>query len=151
LPPTALTPAQRAHVERRLAVCPQIRGTDLHAELRHDYAYEGSYPAFQRQLRLLRPSVVRDPEVRFETGCAVQTQIDWAHPRCLAAEQPVGAPACDGRHPRYSRAPAIRFATAASTARHATPTPATFRWPRMPTLRRPCAPGQLVQNPIAPA
>ena len=27
--PTALTPAQQAHVERRLAVCPTIRGTDL--------------------------------------------------------------------------------------------------------------------------
>lgn len=107
----ALTPAQRAHVERRLAVCPQIRGTDLHAELRHDYGYDGSYPAFQRQLRLLRPSVVRDPEVRFETGCAVQTQIDWAH---LGA-WPLGSQLVP-LHAMvailgYSRAPAIRFAT----------------------------------------
>ena len=27
--PTALTEAQQAHVERRLAVCPTLRGTDL--------------------------------------------------------------------------------------------------------------------------
>jgi hypothetical protein len=46
--PMALTPAQLVHVERRLVVCPDLRGTDLHAELRHDYGYEGSYPAFQR-------------------------------------------------------------------------------------------------------
>ncbi len=32
--PTQLTAAQLAHVERRLAVCPTIRGTDLHAELK---------------------------------------------------------------------------------------------------------------------
>jgi len=74
----ALNDAQLVHVERRLAVCPGIRGTDLHAELRHDYGYEGSYPTFQRQLRLLRPAVVRDPEIRFETAPGVQTQADWA-------------------------------------------------------------------------
>ncbi len=45
----------------------EIRGTDLHAELSHQYEYDGSYPVFQRQLRLLRPAVVRDPEIRFET------------------------------------------------------------------------------------
>lgn len=31
--PTALTEAQLAHVERRLLVCPGIRGTVLHLEL----------------------------------------------------------------------------------------------------------------------
>ncbi len=30
--PTALTEAQRAHLERRLAVCPTIRGTDEYEE-----------------------------------------------------------------------------------------------------------------------
>ena len=76
--PTALTEAQVIHVERRLVVCPNLRGTDLHAELRADYGYAGSYPAFQRHLRLLRPAQVRDPEIRFETGPGVQTQADWA-------------------------------------------------------------------------
>lgn len=111
LRPAALTEPQLAQVERRLAVCPEIRGTDLHAELRHDYGYEGSYPAFQRQLRVVRPAVVRDPEIRFETDCGVQTQVDWAH----LGDWPLGSRlvplyamvAILG----YSRAPAVRFAT----------------------------------------
>lgn len=109
--PSALTAAQLAQVERRLAVCPQIRGTDLHAELRHDYGYEGSYPAFQRQLRLLRPAVVRDPEIRFETDRGLQVQVDWAH----LGDWPLGGELVP-LHAMvailgYSRAPAIRFAT----------------------------------------
>src|SRR5918911_3051839 len=55
--PTALTEAQRAHIERRLAVCPTIRGTDLHAELVGQYEYGGSYPAVAPPLRRCgRPS-----------------------------------------------------------------------------------------------
>ena len=65
--PTALTEAQRAHVERRLAVCPTVRGTDLHGELVRDYEYAGSYPAFARHLRTLRPAEVRDPEIRLSS------------------------------------------------------------------------------------
>ena len=76
--PTALSEPQLIHVERRLVVCPNIRGTDLHAELRHEYGYTGSYPAFERHLRLIRPARVTDPEIRFETGPGVQTQADWA-------------------------------------------------------------------------
>jgi len=75
--PTALTEPQLVHIERRLVVCPNIRGTDLHAELRHEYGYDGSYPAFQRHLRLIRPAQVIDPEIRFETGPGLQTQADW--------------------------------------------------------------------------
>src|SRR5207244_4258773 len=78
--PTELNEAQRIHVERRLSVCPGVRGTDLHAELRYEYSYAGSYPAFQRNLRLLRPAEVKDPEIRFETGPGLQTQADWAKP-----------------------------------------------------------------------
>src|SRR4051812_22118272 len=109
--PTALTEAQLRHVERRLAVCPTLRGTDLQAELRRDYGYTGSYPAFARHLRRLRPAQVRDPEIRFETDPGVQTQADWAH---------VGVwPLADGMVELHamvtilgcSRAPAIRFAT----------------------------------------
>ena len=37
--PTALTEAQQAHVERRLAVCPTLRGTDLYGELTKAYEY----------------------------------------------------------------------------------------------------------------
>ena len=109
--PAALTEAQLIHVERRLTVCPGIRGTDLHAELRAEYAYAGSYPAFQRQLRRLRPAVVRDPEIRFETNPGLQTQADWAH----LGLWPLGGEMVElyamvailG----WSRAPAIRFAT----------------------------------------
>jgi transposase len=109
--PTALTEAQQAHVERRLAVCPTLRGTDLHGELVRDYEYVGSYPAFARHLRTLRPAEVRDPEIRFETDPGVQTQADWA----ILGTWPV-----DGEPVELSamvailgcsRAPAIRFAT----------------------------------------
>jgi transposase len=109
--PAALNEAQLVHVERRLTVCPAIRGTDLHAELRHDYGYGGSYPAFERQLRRLRPAVVRDPEIRFETRPGLQTQADWAHlglwplgDQMVELYAMVAILGC-------SRAPAIRFAT----------------------------------------
>jgi len=69
--PTALSEPQLVHIERRLVVCPNIRGTDLHAELRHECGYDGSYPAFQRHLRLIRPAQIIDPEIRFETGPGV--------------------------------------------------------------------------------
>lgn len=39
-----LNEAERAHIERRLVVCPGIRGTDLHTELRADYGYQGQLP-----------------------------------------------------------------------------------------------------------
>jgi transposase len=109
--PTALTAAQCAHVERRVGVCPGIRGTDLHRELTRDYGYAGSYPAFQRHLRVLRPAPLREPELRFETGPGLQLQADWAHlgawPLEGAAVQLKVLVAILG----YSRAPALRFAT----------------------------------------
>jgi transposase len=109
--PTALTETQQAHVERRLAVCPTLRGTDLHGELVRDYEYVGSYPAFARHLRTLRPAEVRDPEIRFETDPGVQTQADWA----ILGTWPVdGEPAALSAMVAIlgcSRAPAIRFAT----------------------------------------
>ena len=109
--PAALNEAQTVHVERRLVVCPGIRGTDLHAELRSAYGYDGSYPAFERQLRLLRPAVVRDPEIRFETAPGIQTQGDWAHmglwPLGDRMVELYAMVAILG----FSRAPAIRFAT----------------------------------------
>jgi transposase len=76
---TELTAAQLAHVRRRLEICPSIRGTDLYAELRTEYSFAASYPTFQRLLRQLRPATLREPEIRFETGPGVQTQVDWAH------------------------------------------------------------------------
>ena len=109
--PTALTEPQLRHVERRLAACPTIRGTDLHAELRRDYGYAGSYPAFARKLRALRPAPVRDPLIRFETDPGVQTQADWAQ----LGHWPLGEDAAELSAMvcilGYSRAPAIRFAT----------------------------------------
>ena len=45
-PQHPLTPAQLAHIERRLAVCPVLRATDLHHELQSEYGYAGSYWTF---------------------------------------------------------------------------------------------------------
>ncbi len=109
--PMDFSAAQVIYLEQRLVVCPSIRGTDLHAELRHHYQHEGSYPAFQRHLRPLRPAVVRDPEIRFETGPGEQTQADWAE----LGPWPLGTEMVElsamvtilGN----SRAPAVRFAT----------------------------------------
>jgi transposase len=109
--PTALNESQLRHVERRLTVCPGIRGTDLHAELHRDYGYAGSYTAFIRKLRVLRPAQVRDPEIRFETNPGVQTQADWAQlgvwPVGEGTEELSAMVAILG----CSRKPAIRFAT----------------------------------------
>jgi transposase len=109
--PTALTEAQQARVERRLAVCPTLRGTDLYGELTREYEYVGSYPAFARQPRTLRPAEVRDPEIRFATDPGVQTQADWA---VLGTWSGDGEPAERSAMVAIlgcSRAPAIRFAT----------------------------------------
>jgi transposase len=108
--PTALTEAQRAHIERRLAVCPAIRGTDLHAELVGQYAYVGSYPAFARHLRTLRPAPVRDPEIRFETHPGLQTQADWAILGTWPLDGTVVELSAMVAILGCSRAPAIRFA-----------------------------------------
>ena len=104
-----LNQAQLVHVERRLVVCPGIRGTDLHAELRSDYRYEGSYPTFERQLRLLRPAVVRDPEIRFETDPGVQTQADWAELGAFPLGREMAELNAMVAILGCSRAPAIRF------------------------------------------
>jgi hypothetical protein len=50
---------------------------DRHDEFACPTGYDGSYPAFQRHLRLIRPAQVIDPEIRFETGPGLQTQADW--------------------------------------------------------------------------
>ena len=74
-PPRALrypfTPAQLAHIDRRLAVCPALRATDLHHELGSEYGYAGSYTTFRRQLAPLRPVIPVEPEVRFEIAPGV--------------------------------------------------------------------------------
>ena len=108
--PTALNEAQLVHIERRLTICPSIRGTDLHVELRHEFGYGGSYPAFQRQLRLLRPAVVRDPEIRFETDPGVQTQADWAVMGPLPLGDQLVELSAMVAILGCSRAPAVRFA-----------------------------------------
>jgi transposase len=71
----------------------------------------GSYPAFARKLRRLRPAPVRDPLIRFETDPGVQTQADWAQ----LGIWPLGEDAAERSAMvtilGCSRAPAIRFAT----------------------------------------
>jgi transposase len=109
--PTELNEAQLAHILRRLAVCPKMRGTDLYAELAEDYAYQGSYRAFSRHFSRIRPPEARDPEIRFETDPGKQTQADWAHlglwplgDSMVELHVMVAILGC-------SRAPAFRFAT----------------------------------------
>jgi transposase len=109
--PTALNEAQVMHVERRLEVCPRIRGTILHDELRREYGYQGSYAAFERHLRLLRPAQVKDPEIRFETDPGWQTQVDWAVCGVWSLGQGRAELSAMVAILGYSRMPAIRFAT----------------------------------------
>ena len=110
-PQHPLSAAQLAHIERRLAVCPVIRSTDLHRELRTGYGYTGSYWTFLREVRPLRKAAPRELEVRFETLPGVQTQADWKH----LGVWPLGDERCElyamvailG----HSRRPAMRIAT----------------------------------------
>lgn len=112
---TALTEAQRAHVERRLAVCPGIRGTVLYEELGRDYSYAASYPAFVRHLRALRPPQPEEPVIRFETAPGAQVQADWAHADLWPLATARGVEMVELKVLvavlGYSRAPALRFAT----------------------------------------
>jgi len=110
LKPTALGEAQLIHVQRSLVICPNVRGTDLYAELRADYGYAGSYPAFQRHLRLLRPAPIRDPEIRFETAPGAQTQADWAKLGLWRLGEEMAELSAMVAILGCSRAPAIRFA-----------------------------------------
>lgn len=74
--PAELTPAQLAHVERRLTACPALRGTVLLRELR-EVGYTASVASLRRRLRILRPIAMAEPLVRFETGPGIQSQGDW--------------------------------------------------------------------------
>ncbi len=76
--PAELSAAQLAHVERRLAACPDLRATVLLRELADGYAYGGSYASLRRRVVILRPTVTGEPALRFETGPGIQTQGDWA-------------------------------------------------------------------------
>jgi len=106
-----LTPAQLAHIERRLLVCPVLRATDLHRELQRDFGYSGSYASFGRQLRPLRPAVITEPEVRFETAAGVQTQVDWKHLGAWPLGEEVVPLHALVAVLGHSRMPAIRIAT----------------------------------------
>jgi transposase len=77
LRPAELTAAGLAHVERRLAACPDLRATVLLRELRDEYGYSGSYTSLRRRVVVLRPTETAEPEIRFETGPGIQTQGDW--------------------------------------------------------------------------
>ena len=109
--PTALTEAQQAQIDRRLPMCPSIRGTILHHELCRDYGYTGSYTAFIRHLRPLRPAATAEPLVRFETDPGLQLQADWAHlglwPLGDGTAELFALVAILG----FSRVPAVRLAT----------------------------------------
>lgn len=109
--PAELSAACLAHVERRLAACPDLRATVLHRELVGGYGYTGSYTSLRRRVVELRPRESAEPEIRFETGPGIQTQGDWTD----VGTWPLG----EGATPLYafvailgySRMPAVRFAT----------------------------------------
>ncbi len=111
LRPAELSAAQLAHIERRLAACPDLRATVLLRELCDDYAYTGSYTSLRRRVVELRPRDETEPEIRFETGPGIQTQGDWAD----CGVWPLGSGAAElfafvailG----FSRMVAVRFAT----------------------------------------
>lgn len=111
LRPAELSAAQLAHLERRLAVCPDLRATVLHRELVDGYGYGGSYTSLRRRVVELRPADEAEPEIRFETGPGIQTQGDWTD----CGVWPLG----DGATELYawvailgfSRMLAVRFAT----------------------------------------
>ena len=109
--PAELSAAQLAHVERRLAACPDLRATVLLRELREDYGYRASYASLRRRVVELRPHETGEPEVRFETGPGIQTQGDWADcgvwPLGDGAVELFAFVAILG----YSRMVALRFAT----------------------------------------
>ena len=77
--PTALNGARRAHGERRLAVCPGIRGSLLHFELRREYDYAASHPRicgwFFRAQTLVSTSCRRS--LGKATGLAYGLQTLW--------------------------------------------------------------------------
>jgi transposase len=75
--PAELSAAQLAHVERRLAACPDLRATVLLRELRDGHGYTASYASLRRRVVALRPTETAEPELRFETGPGVQIQGDW--------------------------------------------------------------------------
>ena len=109
--PAELSAAALAHVERRLAACPDLRATVLQRELVDGYGYTGSYTSLRRRVVELRPHQTAEPEVRFETGPGIQTQGDWTD----CGSWPLG----DGSASLYafvailgdSRMLAVRFAT----------------------------------------
>ena len=111
LRPAELSAAQLAHIERRLAVCPNLRATVLHRELRDGYGYGGSYTSVRRRIIELRPRDEAEPEIRFETDPALQTQGDWTDcgvwPLGDGATELYAWVAILG----YSRMVAVRFAT----------------------------------------
>ena len=78
--PSDLSAAQLAHVERRLAACPDLRVTVLLRELREAYGYTASYASLRRRVVGLRPAPEAEPEVRFAISAYLRwvNMIGWA-------------------------------------------------------------------------
>jgi len=109
--PAELSAAQLAHVERRLATCPDLRVTVLLRELGDAYGYGGSYASLRRRVVELRPRDEAEPEIRFETDPALQTQGDWTDCGTWPLGEGAGELFAFVAILGYSRMVAIRFAT----------------------------------------
>lgn len=67
----------RSYLAERLEAFPGLSGRRLHREIRA-LGYEGAYSTLTEYLRLIRPSVPRAFERRFETPAGWQAQVDFA-------------------------------------------------------------------------
>ena len=72
--PADLSAAQVAHVERRLAACPDLRATVLLRELTTEYGYTGSYASQKQATGALLPGAPV-PKARLANGIENRTLL----------------------------------------------------------------------------
>ena len=93
--PADLSAAQAAHVERRLAACPDLRATVLLRELTTEYGYTGSYASLRRRVVGLRPAVT--------STCTGRCLTAWPPLTVTAGQQPTAGPGVTGHLGSFTR------------------------------------------------